>query len=99
MPTPYRPLEDKQYRSHYLLAECVLDFPVARVWRYALRIGDWMSAHELETLDGTPGTVGYFQRVYPKDLGPDVGEPHYHLYVIAHVIPQKYIALEVLPEA
>lgn len=99
MPTPYRRLDDKPYQSHYLLAECVLDFPVAQVWPHALRIGDWMSAHELRTLDGTPGTVGHFERVYPKDLGPEVGEPRYHLYGIAHLIPHKYIALEVLCEA
>jgi hypothetical protein len=96
--TPYRSLDEKPYESDYLYVETTLDHPVAKVWPHALNIGAWMSAHRLETVGGEPGKVGHFERVYPKGIAPETGQPHYHVYGIAHVIPQKLVALEVLPE-
>jgi hypothetical protein len=98
MPVGYENLSQKPFESHYLHAETVIDHPVARVWPHALRIGSWMSAHRLQTIAGELSNVGHFERVFPRDLGPDVGLPHHHVYGIAHVIPFKYIALEVFPE-
>lgn len=97
-PKSYQSLDQKPYDSHYLLAETVIDHPVKKVWPHALNIGGWMSAHRLETIAGQPGEAGHFERVYPRGLGRDVGFPHYHMYGLAHVIPCKYIALEVFPE-
>jgi hypothetical protein len=94
----YSNLGQKPYDSHYLYFETTIDSPVEKVWPHALNIGSWMSAHGLETLAGEPGKVGHFEKVCPRDLGSDAGLPHYHLYGIAHIVPFKYIALEVLPE-
>jgi hypothetical protein len=96
--TVYDNLEQKPYQSHYLHAETTLDHVVAKVWPHALAIGTWMSAHRLETVAGEPARVGHFERVYPRGIESGVGLPHYHVYGIAHIIPYKYIALEVLPE-
>jgi len=94
----YLSLDQKPYDSHYLYFDTTIDHPVEKVWPHALNIGSWMSAHGLETLNGRSGSVGHFERVYPRDLGSGVGLPHYHVYGVAHVVPLKYIALEVLPE-
>lgn len=91
-------LEHRPYESVYLLAETTIDHPVEKVWPHALNIGSWMSAHRLEPLSGEPGKVGHFERVWPRELPDEVGQPRYHLYGIAAVIPHKCIALEVLPE-
>jgi hypothetical protein len=94
----YERLDQKPYDSFYLYVETVIDQAVERVWPRALEIGRWMSAHRLETVSGQPTEVGHFERVYPRNLGPEVPEPHYHLYGIAHLIPFKLIVLEVFPE-
>ena len=94
----YRTLEDKPYESMYMYGETIIDHPVERVWSHALNIGGWMSAHRLETLDGEPGKVGFFERVFPNGIGAEVPLAHYHLYGIAELIPLKLIALEVFPE-
>ena len=91
-------LDHRPYESVYVYRETTLDHPVDVVWPHALNIGGWMSAHRLETLSGTPGTVGHFERVLPRGVGDDVPRPHYHLYGIAEIVPQKCIVLEVLPE-
>jgi hypothetical protein len=91
-------LDDRPYESIYMHAETVIDHPVQRVWPHALNIGGWMSAHRLETVSGRAGSVGHFERVYPRDLADDVPLPRYHLYGVAQIIPLKLIALEVLPE-
>jgi hypothetical protein len=57
-----------------------------------------MTAHQMETIAGEVGTVGHFERVFPRGLGAEVPEPHYHLYGIAEIIPLKLIAMEVFPE-
>ena len=98
MPAGYGSLDQKPYDSDYVHAEVIIDHPVERVWPHALRIGSWMSAHRLETVAGEPGKIGHFERVFPRDLGPEVGLPHHSVYGIAHVIPLKYIALEAFPE-
>jgi hypothetical protein len=98
MSETYENLDQKPYESHYLYFETTIDRPVEIVWPHALNIGSWMSAHRLETLAGEPGMVGHFERVYPHDWGGDAGLPHYHVYGVAHIVPFKYIALEVLPE-
>lgn len=94
----YRRLDEKPYESFYLYVETIINHPVERVWSHALNIGEWMSAHRLETIAGEPGQVGHFERVYPTGLGSDVPQPHYHLYGIAAIIAPKLIALEVFPE-
>jgi hypothetical protein len=94
----YRNLDDKPYESLYLHAETIIEHPVQKVWPHVLNIGGWMSAHSLETLAGEPGTVGYFEKVLPRNLGAEVPLPHYHLYGIAEIIPFKLVALEVMPE-
>jgi hypothetical protein len=99
MNAPYRTLNDKAYRSEYLHHDTVIDCPVAELWPHVLNIGGWMSAHRLETLDGKPGEVGYFERVYPRHLSAETPEPRYHLYGIAEVVPFKCVALEVFPES
>jgi hypothetical protein len=94
----YSRLDQKPYDTHYMLAETIIPHPLEEVWPHALNIGAWMSAHRLESLSGTTGSVGHFERVYPRDLPAETKTPLYHLYGVAHVIPLKYIALEVLPE-
>lgn len=91
-------LDDKSFDSHYMLEEIDIDRPIEHVWPFALSIGDWMDAHVLETVDGRANEQGHFERVYPRKLAPGTPEPLYHVYGIAHVIPLKYIALEVMPE-
>jgi hypothetical protein len=94
----YRNLSDKPFESFYLYVETVIDHPVAKVWPHALNIGGWMSDHRLDTIAGEAGKVGHFERVYPRNLGNDVPLPHYHLYGVAEIVPQKLIVLEVFPE-
>lgn len=91
-------LDQKAYGSHYFYVETVIDQPIERVWQRALRISDWMTDHRLETIAGKTGEVGHFERVYACGIGPEVPQPHYHLYGIAEIIPLKCIALEVFPE-
>lgn len=98
MTDQYERLDQKPYESLYLHAETIIDHPVRRVWPHVLNIGGWMSAHNLQTLDGKAGEVGHFERVLPKKLAPGTPPPHYHLYGVAEIIPHKLIALEVLPE-
>lgn len=98
MTAGYRSLDEKPYESLYLYVETTIDHPVEKVWPHALNIGGWMSAHGLKTIAGEPGKVGHFERVAPRNIGKDVPLPHYHLYGIAHIIAQKLIVLEVLPE-
>lgn len=95
----YRTLDEKPYVSEYFCHETVFDCLVAELWPHVLNIGGWMSAHMLETVDGRSGEVGHFERVLPRNLGPDSPGPHYHLYGIAEIVPQKLVALEVFPEA
>lgn len=92
-------LNDKPYETHYLYMETDIDAPIGRVWPHALNIGSWMSAHDLVSVSGEAGEVGHFERVYPRNLRADVPPPHHHVYGIAHLVPYKYIALEVMPEA
>jgi hypothetical protein len=94
----YKSLHEKPYESIYLHVEATIDHPVEKVWPHALDIGSWMNAHRLETVAGEPGKVGHFQRVLPQGLGPEVPQPHYHLYGIAEIVPFKLIVLEVFPE-
>lgn len=94
----YETLDGKPYESRYLYVETVLDYPVEEVWPHALQIGKWMTDHRLETIAGEAGTVGHFERVFMRGVGPEVPEPHYHLYGIAEIIPLKLIAMEVFPE-
>jgi hypothetical protein len=94
----YKSLDDKPYDSFYLYVDTVIDYPVERVWPHALNIGRWMSAHRLDRIEGEPGQVGFFERVYPVSLASTVPEPRYHLYGIAEIIAPKLIALEVFPE-
>jgi len=98
MPENRTSLNHRPYESVYVHRETTIDHPVERVWPHALNIGGWMSAHQLETLAGDAGKVGHFERVLPRGLGDDVPRPHYHLYGIAEIVPNKLIALEVLPE-
>jgi hypothetical protein len=94
----YRTLAQKPYRSDYFYVETVIDQRIERVWQQALRIGDWMTDHRLETIAGKAGEIGHFERVYSCGITPEVPKPHYHLYGIAEIIPLKCIALEVFPE-
>jgi hypothetical protein len=91
-------LDQKPYKSNYFYVEAIIDGPIEEVWRRALKIGDWMTDHRLETIDGQPGKIAHLERVYPRDTDPSVPRPHYHLYAIAELIPLKCIALEVFPE-
>jgi hypothetical protein len=97
-PNTYRSMDDRPYDSFHLLVETTLAHPVSKVWPHALNIRGWMSAHRLETIAGAPGEVGHLERVYPHGLGSEVPQPHYHLYGVAEIIPQKLIMLEVFPE-
>lgn len=94
----YESLAAKPYGSEYLYVETILDHPVQKVWPHALHIGKWMTDHRMETLAGSPGTVGHFERVFPRGIAAEVPEPHYHLYGIAQIVPFKMIAMEVFPE-
>jgi hypothetical protein len=94
----YQTLAEKPYLSEYVCHEAVFDCPVAELWPHVLDIGGWMSAHQLETLDGRAGEVGHFERVHPRNLGEETPAPRYHLYGVAEIIPQKLVALEVFPE-
>jgi hypothetical protein len=98
MPERYRSLDEKPFDSHYMWEEIDIDAPVETVFGFALRIGDWMDAHILESVDGVAGHVGHFERVFPRELPSGTGHPHHHVYGIAHIIPNRYIALEVMPE-
>lgn len=98
MENVYTTLDEKPYESDYFFVETTIDHPVEAVWPHALDIGAWMSDHRLETVSGEAGRVGHFERVFPEGMGSDVPLPHYHLYGIANVIPNKLIALEVFPE-
>lgn len=98
MTNPYQTLEDREFDSHYRLDDIDIDRPVEEVWPHAVEIGRWMDTHVLETIDGSATEVGHLERVWPRNLGDDLGEPRYHLYGVAYVIPSRYIALEVFPE-
>lgn len=92
-------LEHRSYESIYVWRETVIDAPAEKVWPHALNIGGWMTAHRLESLAGEAGKVGHFERVWPRDLDKDTPHPRYHLYGVAAIVPHRYIALEVMPEA
>jgi hypothetical protein len=94
----YKSLSEKPYESHYVYFEDVIEASVEAVWPHAVRIGDWMNDHRLETLEGSPGKVNLFERVYPHGLADDVPEPHYHLYGLAHAEEPRYLVLEVFSE-
>jgi hypothetical protein len=91
-------LADKPFASHYLHVAAVIDAPVSQVWPHVLDIESWLQDHELETINGAPGTVGLVQRVRPRGLSEAIPRPHYHLYGIAHVVPERLIVLEVFAE-
>jgi hypothetical protein len=97
-PERYETLAEKPYDSLYFYAETDIDQPLEKVWPHALDIGSWMSSHELETLAGERGKVGYFEKVSPHGVGEEVPLPHHHLYGIGAVIPMKFIGLEVFAE-
>ena len=94
----YASLEDKPYESHYLYVDTIIDHPVERVWKHAVKISTWMTDYRLVTLAGIAGEVGHFERVYPPGLAEGTPPPHYHLYGIAELIPNKCIFIEVFPE-
>lgn len=94
----YRSLDEKPFDIHYLQEEIDIDSPPEKVWPHAVRIGQWMDAHVLETVDGKEGEVGHFERVKPRNIGAEVPLPHHHVYGVGHLIPNKLIVLEVLPE-
>lgn len=97
-PARFERLSQKPYTSQYFYVETVINQRVELIWPHALRIGNWMTDHRLETVAGEPGEIGYFERVYPSGIAADVPQPHYILYGIAEIIPFKCIALEVFPE-
>jgi len=97
-PALFERLNQKPYTSQYFYVETVIEQRVELIWPHALRIGDWMTDHRLQTLAGRPGEIGYFERVYPSGISADVPKPHYILYGIAEIIPFRCIALEVFPE-
>lgn len=98
MGATYRELSEKPYKTHHFLTETVIDRPVEVVWPHIVKIGSWMTDHKLETIAGEEGTVGHFERVWPRNLDDDTAEPLYHLYGIAKIIPERCIVLEVFPE-
>jgi hypothetical protein len=91
-------LDQKPFESHYRYFETTIDHAVEKVWPHALNIAGWMTDHRIVTLAGEPGKVGHFERVFARGIGPQVPEPHHHLYGMAALVPLKYIALEVFPE-
>jgi hypothetical protein len=91
-------LGDKPYKTHHFLTETVIDRSVEVVWPHVVKIGSWMTDHELETLAGEEGKVGHFERVRPRSLDDEIAEPRYHLYGIAKVVPKRCVVLEVFPE-
>jgi len=98
MTDTYRSLDEKPFEAHYLFEDIVIDAPPEHIWPLALRIGSWMDAHRLETIDGHEGEVGHFERVYPRGLGDETPLPHYHVYGVGFLVPNKYIGLEVMSE-
>lgn len=98
MAEKYESFDQRNYESVYLHTGTIIEHPIEKVWPHALNIGKWMSAHGLETVAGEPGKVGHFERVFPRGLSEDLGQPRYHLYGVAEIIPFQLIALEVLPE-
>jgi hypothetical protein len=96
-PTLYQRFDEKPFESKYFIIDTVLDYPPETVWPYAIRIGDWMSDYRLETLEGTPGEVGHFERVIPS-LGDEVPPPRSHVYGVAQLVAPTYIGLEEFSE-
>jgi hypothetical protein len=94
---PYQRFDEKPYESKYFIIDTVIDHPPEAVWPHASNIGSWMSDHRLVTLEGEPGSVGHFERVY-ADVGDDVPEPRSHVYGVAQLVPPTYIGLEVFSE-
>jgi hypothetical protein len=94
----YQSLAEKPFDSHYTWTEIDIDAPVSVVFARARRISEWMKGHVIETIDGTPGEAGHFERVLPRDLAPGTPQPHHHVYGIAHLIPDRYIGMEVFHE-
>jgi hypothetical protein len=93
----YQRFDEKPYESKYFILDTVIDHPPEVVWPHASNIGSWMSDHRLVTLEGEPGRVGHFERVY-ADVGDEVPEPRSHVYGIAQLVPPTYIGLEVFSE-
>lgn len=98
-PSRYERFDQKPFESRYMYEETIIDYSVEKVWPHALNIKGWMSDHRLETLEGKPGKVGHFERVYPAEgVGAEVPLAPYHLYGVAEIIPFKLIVLEVFSE-
>src|SRR4051812_18098279 len=98
MPETYETFEEKPYATQYLVAEALIDHPVAVVWPRIVDIASWMTAHELETISGASGSEGHLERVRPRTPTEGIEPPHYHLYGIAKVVPFRCLVLEVFPE-
>src|SRR5688572_18261145 len=94
----YRSLAQKPFETHYLHFEATIAAPIANVWEQAVHIGRWMNDHELQTLAGTPGELGHFEKVLPRGLDENTPSPRHHYYGIAYLEPLKCITLEVFPE-
>lgn len=94
----YETLAQKPFESVHTYVDAVIDFPVEQVWAQAVHIGRWMTDHRLETIAGTSGEVGYFEKVVVVEADPKAPPPHYILYGIADLVPLKCISLEVFPE-
>jgi hypothetical protein len=97
----YTSLGQKPFLSHYLYVDAIIDHPVSKVWPFAVNLPCWMSAHHRwEPIDGEPGEVGLFWRLWPTTeyVGRETPPPNYHLAGIQRIIPYKFIGLEVFME-
>jgi len=76
-------------------SETVLDASVEEVWPYALDIKTWMNGHDLETVAGTPNTVGEIVKITPRNTPPSAPREHYAFYQVTKIIPRKQIVIKV----
>jgi len=86
------------YNGHFEV-EVLIDRPVQQVWKAFLDIGSWVTSHDIETLHGTPGTVGSITRVsFKKAKEQGVPLPHYHYCKLIKVVPEQQWILKTYSE-
>src|SRR6266702_2180424 len=91
--------EDRSvYNGHFEL-EVLIDRPVEEVWPQFIDIPSWVTSHDIETVYGTPGTVGSITRVSFKKA-KEQGFPlaHHHYCKLIKVVPERQWILKTYPE-
>jgi hypothetical protein len=86
------------YNGHFEV-DIVIDRPVKQVWKHFLNIGSWVTSHDIETIHGTPHTVGSITRVsFKKAKEFELPPAHHHYCKMIHLISERQWLLKTYSE-